>query len=229
MAQGSGCARGSKEATYGVGHCTSSALIERPYGETKPFKSDNKDRGTKAQKPKKAERVVIFMTLSLLVLATVHGSSCDIKVGGQCFFCIAVLFSREIEFTKFVSEEIATARSRHTSRRRRIPMPASPHSSARCNRHEARAGIVALISCCLVRLSTGGLGPLGEIISLPACTQRSIRRGALASRLHSLAFSGDKRGRSKALFSLCSTSISFSEPVNFSCDVENWVYGRAPL
>ena len=77
---------------------------------------------------------------------------------------------------------------------------------ARCTRHEARARIAAVTSCCLVRLSNGGLGPLGEIVSLPACTQRSIRHvAAVAGRLDPLAFSGDSRGRSKALFSLCST------------------------
>ena len=37
----------------------------------------------------------------------------------------------------------ATARARHTSRRRRIPMPTSPRHRARCFRHEARAAIVA--------------------------------------------------------------------------------------
>ena len=68
-------------------------------------------------------------------------------------------FSSETEFTKFVGDEIARARSRHHSRRRRIPMPASSRHRARCNRHEARAGIVALISCCLVQLSNGGLCP----------------------------------------------------------------------
>ena len=52
-------------------------------------------------------------------------------------------FSRETEFTKFVSEEIATARSRHASRRRRIPMPASLRRRERCKLHEAPAGIVA--------------------------------------------------------------------------------------
>ena len=57
-------------------------------------------------------------------------------------------------------------------------MPASPRLRARCNLHEARAGLVALISCCLVRLSSGGLGPPCVIVSLPACTQRSICRGA---------------------------------------------------
>ena len=72
-----------------------------------------------------------------------------------------------------------TARSRHTSKRRRIPMPASPRRRARSNRHEALSGIVALISCCLVLLITaGGLGPPGEIVTLPACTQQISRRGA---------------------------------------------------
>ena len=127
-------------------------------------------------------------------------------------------FSRESEFTKFVSEEIATAHSRHTSKRRRIQMPASPRRRARCNRHEARAGTVALIPCCLVRLCTGGSGSPGEIVSLPALTQQIIRRGAAcASRLDPLAFSGDQRGRSKALFCavLHGTSISDPEPVQF--------------
>ena len=63
------------------------------------------------------------------------------------FFALMPSFSRETEFTKFVSEEIATARSHPTSRRRRIPMANSPRRRARCNRHEARAGIVALMSC----------------------------------------------------------------------------------
>ena len=129
-------------------------------------------RRAKAQKPKQAD-----------------GSSRDIKV------------SRETEFTKFVSEEIAPARYRHTCRWRRIPMPASARRRARCNRHNARVRIVALASCSLVRLSTGGLGSLREIVSLPACTQRTIRRcAALTSRLDPVAFSGDKRGLSKALF-----------------------------
>ena len=89
------------------------------------------------------------------------------------------------------------------------PDPCQSAPSARCDRHEARAGIV---------------------VSLPACTQRSIRRGAaLASRLDPLAFSGDKRGRSKALFFAVpnGTSISDPEPVGFSCDPENWAYGQS--
>ena len=108
----------------------------------------------------------------------------------------------------------------HKICREAIATLASPRHRARCSR-EARAGIVALIACCPVRLSTGDFGPLGEIVSLPACTQQSIYRGAaMASRLDPLAFSGDKRGPSKAL--LNGTSISDPEPVNFSCDPENW-------
>ena len=85
-------------------------------------------------------------------------------------------------------------------------MPASPLRRARCNRHEARAGIAAIISCCLVRLCNGGLGPPGETISLPACTHQSNCRGAaVSSRLDLLTFSGDKRRAAKHCFSLCST------------------------
>ena len=43
-----------------------------------------------------------------------------------------------------------------------------------------------------------------------------------------MAFSGDERGRSKALFVavLGGTSISDPEPVNCSCDPENWSYAQ---
>ena len=113
--------------------------------------------------------------------------------GWPTFFALMSSFTGETEFTKFVSEEIATALSRHNSRRRRIPMPASPRRRVRCNRHEARAGVVALIPCCLVRLSTAGLGPPGETVSLPGCTQRRIHSAAApASCLDPMAFSGDK-------------------------------------
>ena len=94
-------------------------------------------QGSKGAKTKEgggnSDGVLILMMLAQLVLVAMLGSSRNIKVGG---------------FTKFVSREIATARSRHTSWRRWIPMPASPRHRARCNRHEARAGFVALISCC---------------------------------------------------------------------------------
>ena len=72
------------------------------------------------------DRVMTFIILAQLVLATVHGSSRNIKVGGPCFCCTD---SREPEFTKVVSEEIATARSRHASRRRRDPDARQPAPS----------------------------------------------------------------------------------------------------
>ena len=123
-------------------------------------------------------------------------------------------------------------------------MPANPRHRARCDRHEARAGIVALISCCLVRPSAGGLGPLGEIVtaqqwrfgppdeialSSSLCTQRSICRGAaLASRLDPLTLSGDTRGSSKSLFFavLNGTFIPDPEPVSCCWDPDNWACRR---
>ena len=59
MAQGSGCARDSKEATQGIGLCSSCpslALDQTRLRWDKPFKSGNKDRGAKAQGPMKAEQ-----------------------------------------------------------------------------------------------------------------------------------------------------------------------------
>ena len=52
-------------------------------------------------------------------------------------------------------------------------MPITLHHRARCDRHEARAGIVASISCCLVWLSNGGLGPLDEV-ALITLLKRSL-------------------------------------------------------
>ena len=76
------------------------------------------------------------------------------------------------------------------------PMPPSPRHRASCDRQEARAGIVFLLSWCLVRLSNGGSGPLEETaLSSPACTQ--------PSRPDSLVPSGDERGRSKAFVFHC--------------------------
>ena len=80
------------------------------------------------------------MMLAQLAFAIVHGASRETKTGGLCFFGLLSSFSSETEFTKFVSEETATPPSQHNSGRRRIPMP--------------------LKSCCLVRLSSGGLGAL---------------------------------------------------------------------
>ena len=66
-------------------------------------------------------------------------------------------------------------------------MPASPRHRPRCDLHEARAGIIALISCCLVRPSTGGLDPPDE--TLPACTQRRIRLSMISEAGAKLCFS----------------------------------------
>ena len=138
-------------------------------------------------------------------------------------------FSRESEFTKFVSEEIATARSRHASRWRRIPMPASPRHRARCNRHEARAGSVALTSCCLARLSSGGLGLLIRLLSHYQRARSEVfavvplLRAALAG-WPSVAISA---AAAKLFFVMLNgTSITDPEPVNFLCDPESWAYGR---
>ena len=206
MAQESGCARGSKEATHGVclcSGCPSLALDQTSLRWDKPFKSGNKDRGAKAQGPKKAGQILTgsFMMLARLFLATVHGSSRDTKVGGPCFFALMSSFSRETEFTKFVSEEIATARSRHASTRRRIPMPASPRHRARCNRHEARAGDCRPRTVLSRTAQHWRFGP-----SWWDClTQRRIRRGAgSASRIRwpTVVISA---AAAKLCFMLCST------------------------
>ena len=109
------------------------------------------------------------------------------------FFCIVVLFlHRDRVHEICVSEEIATARSRHASRSASDPD--------------------AWLTRAIVRAVTAtkhepGLSPSFRVVSpddialsSSACTQRSVRRGAaLASRLDPLTLSGDKRGRSKAL------------------------------
>ena len=131
-------------------------------------------------------------------------------------------------FSRNRVHEICQRRDRHSSFPSRLeaasdpaaPTPYPPRSTSRdCCPH-----------CCLVPPSTVGLGPHGETVPLPACMQRRIRRGAvLASRLDPLAISGDKRGRCEALFYavINGTSISGPQPVNFSCDPENWAYGQA--
>ena len=128
--------------------------------------------------------------------------------GWPMFLALMSSFSSETEFTNFVNEEIDTARSRHNSRRRRIPVPASPRHRARCDRHEARAGNVALITCCLVPVSNGGLGPPDETaLPLPSCTRRNICRGvpqrrAALTRWLSVMINA---AAAKPCFSLCST------------------------
>ena len=146
-------------------------------------------------------------------------------------FALMPSFSRETEFTKFVSEGSPQL----------VPIPLQSGVGSRwqiaravvravtATKHEP--GLSPSCRVCLARLSNGGLGP-PEIVSLPACTRRSICRGAaMPSRLHPLAFSGDKRGRSKAPFFsvLNGTSISDPEPVNPSCDPESLAHGRLYL
>ena len=157
---------------------------------------------------------MIFTKQAQLVLAIVSRQFPRHPSVWPMFFALFSSFSRETEFTKFVSEEIATARSRHASRQRRC--------GARCNRHEARAGIVALISYCLVRLSNGGLGLVVRLSHRQCACSEGIDV-ALASCLDPPAFSGYKRGRCKALsFAvLDGTAISDPEPVRFSCDQRN--------
>ena len=84
--------------------------------------------------------------------------------GKLIFFALLSSLFSETGLNKFVSDEFATACARHTLRRRRIPMSTCPRHRARCDRHEARAGTVALTSCCLVRLSMGGSGPPDETV-----------------------------------------------------------------
>ena len=127
--------------------------------------------------------------------------------GCSMFFALLASFSKETEFRKFVGEAIATARFRLKARRCRIPMLASPCRRARCNCHEARAWIVAVMSCCLVRLSNGGLSLPDETVSrsFPACTQQRICRvplgPAASTRWLSVVTSA---AAAKHCFSLCS-------------------------
>ena len=69
------------------------------------------------------------------------------------------------------------------------------------------------------------LGFRGETVSLPACMQRSICRGAApASRCDALILNGDRR----ALFFAVLNGTSIPDPVTVSCscDPDNWAYGR---
>ena len=150
------------------------------------------------------------MKMAQLILATGARQIARYQSGWPMFFTLVSSFSRETDFTKFVSEEIASARSRHNSRRRRIPMPARLRHRARCNRTEARAGIIALLSCCLVRLSNEGLALFmrlshflresGEVSAVvPRWRAAQIRRISV----------GMSEAAAKHCFSLCSTKQPF--------------------
>ena len=117
-----------------------------------------------------------FVQRAQFAPATVDDVSRQIRVGGPfSLHCCPLSPERQTEFTKF-GEEIATARSLHASKRCRIPVPASPRRRARRNRHETRARILALVSCCLVRLSTGGFW--GLLVRLSHCLR--VRSEAFA-------------------------------------------------
>ena len=108
----------------------------------------------------------------------------------------------------------------------------SPRRRARCNRHEARAGIVALTPSCLVRLSNGGLGPPSEIVSLPACTWRSICCGAAsANRLTRWFPVVISEAAAKHCFSLCSTEHPFQiqNLSIFHATQRTWPTDKPPL
>ena len=224
LTQGSNCIRVSKETaddTHWKGNAQGQerAPFRRRRQSEIPRTGDQRRKGQRRRGKLRLERDLREDRPAYPLDCTRHQS------GWPMFFALLSSFFRETGFTKFDSEEIVTARSRHNSRRRRIPMPVSPRHRARCNRHEERAGIAVLVSCCLVRLSNGSLDPPDEIaLSSPSCTWRSICRGAaFASRLDKLTFSGDKRDRSKALFFAVhnGTSISDPEAVNFSYASEN--------
>ena len=101
------------------------------------------------------------------------------------FFSLHRLFFQGTEITKFVNEKIAAVHACHTSRRRRIPMPASPRNRARCDRHEAR------------------LSPLYRVVSYCSAMEVSAlllrSTSVLAANCLLLTLTGDERGRSKAL------------------------------
>ena len=117
------------------------------------------------------------MTLARSVLATVHCNARDIKVGGPCFSLVSSFFS-ETENTKFVSEEIATTpfpshRKAATDSEACQAAPSCAQSPPRSTSRDCRPYIVLSRAAQHRRL-----GPPGEIVSLPACTQRAVRRGA---------------------------------------------------
>ena len=174
-------------------------------------------------------RTLVLRIVRTRSFAIVHdGSFPPIQSRWPIFFALCSSFSCKTEFKNLSARR--SPLSVPVTLQGGVPMLADPRHLARCERHEARAGNVALISCCLVRLN-GALGHPDEIaLSSSACTQRSICHGAApASRLDPLTLSGDKRGRSKALLFavLNGTSIPDSDLVSCSCDPANWACRRS--
>ena len=158
----------------------------------------NETATTRDQKRKGNDgKARISVTIAQLILATVLDSSHDIKAGGYC-----PLFSRETEFHDILSARTSPQLVPVTTRRGVGSRCQPAHAigrAATATKHEP--GLSPLHRVVSYGSANGGLGPLDEIVSLPACTRRSICRGAaLASRLNPPTFSGDERGRSKALF-----------------------------
>ena len=96
----------------------------------------------------------------------------------------------------------------------RIQMPASPRHRARCNRHEARAGMVALIYRVV---SCGSAVLLSEIVSLPACAAKYSPLCRFSEPLGPAGFQCYKRDRSNVLFFAVhnGAAVPNPEPVRF--------------
>ena len=102
---------------------------------------------------------------------SLHGASRDTKTDGLCFLHCCPPFprkrsSRNLSATRSPQLVPVTTPGGVGSQRQ-----AAPRHHKRCNCHEVRAGTVALILCCLVQVSNGGLGPPDESAPLPAWTQ----------------------------------------------------------
>ena len=137
-----------------------------------------------------------------------------------CVFCIDFLFFRGTRGHKICQRE-----DRHSLRPSHCKAASDPDARqaappAHCDRHETRAGIVALESGSALEIWAF----LMKSLSLPMCTKQTTCRGAApASRLDPLALRGDTRGRSKALIFAVLNGASFTDPelVMFSRNPEN--------
>ena len=132
---------------------------------------------------------MIFTMIASLVYTTVCYYCCHTKAVGLNCFAHPRFFQENGVF------KICERRDCDSPSDASQPALLSPRS---------RAGIVAFIYCCLVRLNDGGLGAPGENVSLPACTRGSICRGAALIRWLS--------ARSDTAAELCFSPCSTEEP-----------------
>ena len=160
--------------------------------------------------------VASFMVLAQVSLAVVHAAFRQIRAGGLCsLHCIPPF--RETKSSQKLSVKRSPQLMPVTLQGgvgRFCPPARALVRAATATKHEPGSSPFFLV---VVRLTTGGLGPPRENVALPACTQRRICCGAaLASHQDPLCFSGDKRGRCKALFFavLNGASLTDPEPVN---------------